>query len=429
MSSDIAISIQNVGKCYEMYAEPHHRLFQTLTMGRKNFYKEFWALRDISFEVKKGECIGIIGRNGCGKSTLLQIIAGTLRPTTGSVTVNGRIAALLELGSGFNPEFTGRENVYMNGTVLGLSHKEIDEKFDDIAAFADIGEFIEQPVKIYSSGMMVRLAFAVNVHIDANILIIDEALAVGDIAFQAKCFKKLKSIQEQGVSIIFVTHDLSSIVNFCKKAILLENSQIFASGYPNDVIEIFRKLLSYNDKGSSSIVKSFDCGNRECDFHSQEELKRNFLLNPNVKEYGNRKAQIIDWAIINESNIPTNILNSGETFVILIKIRFNKDLAAPCVGFFLKDIKGLEITGTNTEYMGQPLFDMKAGSTLTLRFTQKISFAPGYYLLNLGCSETLPTGELVAYHRIYDLLIISVLMTQRFVGLINPESTFTVTRQ
>ncbi len=256
MSSNIAISVKNIGKCYEMYAKPHHRLFQTLHRGKKQFYKEFWALQNISLEVKKGECIGIIGRNGCGKSTLLQIIAETLAPTTGGVEVNGRVAALLELGSGFNPEFTGRENVYMNGTVLGLSRKEIDEKFADIEAFADIGEFINQPIKIYSSGMKLRLAFAVQTFVDPDILIVDEALAVGDAAFQMKCTNRMRKMIDNGVTILFVSHSMQSIRTFCSRAIWLENGKMIASGDSPDITSRYlEKLYSGEVKSLEKKVK------------------------------------------------------------------------------------------------------------------------------------------------------------------------------
>lgn len=223
MSSEIAIRVESLSKCYQIYDQPRDRLKQFVLprlkrlagLPPKQYYHEFWALKDVSFEVKKGETVGIIGRNGSGKSTLLQMICGTLSPTSGSVTTHGRIAALLELGSGFNPEFTGRENVYMNASVLGLTKDEIDARFDEIAAFADIGEFIEQPVKIYSSGMMVRLAFAVQAQVEPNIMIVDEALAVGDAKFQAKCFERLKKLKESGTSILLVTHSTEQIVTHC----------------------------------------------------------------------------------------------------------------------------------------------------------------------------------------------------------------------
>lgn len=233
-SSDIAIRVQNLSKCYPIYDAPRDRLKQFVVprlqglVGRKTakqYFREFWALRDVSFEVKKGETVGIIGRNGSGKSTLLQIICGTLNPTKGGVETRGRIAALLELGAGFNPEFTGRENVYLNAAVLGLSNEEIDTRFDEIAAFADIGDFIERPVKTYSSGMMVRLAFAVAIHVDPEILIVDEALSVGDAYFQAKCAHRIRSIISKGVTVLFVSHDTASVKSLCSRAILLDSGR------------------------------------------------------------------------------------------------------------------------------------------------------------------------------------------------------------
>lgn len=257
--NDIALSVRDVSKCFEMYEKPVHRLFQTLCAGKKKFYKEFWALKDVNFDVRKGECIGIIGRNGAGKSTLLQIITGTLSSTTGEVSVNGRVAALLELGSGFNPEFTGRENVYLNGTILGLKRREIDERFDEIVAFADIGEFIDQPVKTYSSGMMVRLAFAVNVFVDPEVLIVDEALAVGDTAFQRKCFMRMDALREKGVTLILVTHDTSAVKERCDRAIYLKNHTVQSIGPADDVVAEYMRDL-FPDEGGFVDSESDDAG-------------------------------------------------------------------------------------------------------------------------------------------------------------------------
>lgn len=248
---DIAIRVSNLSKCYQIYDTPRDRLKQfilprlqrTLSLQPRQYYREFWALKDVSFEVKKGEAVGIIGHNGSGKSTLLQMICGTLNPSSGSIQTHGRIAALLELGSGFNPEFTGRENVYMNASVLGLCKEEIDQRFDDIAAFADIGEFIEQPVKIYSSGMMVRLAFAVQAQVEPDILIVDEALAVGDAKFQAKCFERLKQLKEQGTSILLVTHASEQIVTHANQALLLNSGDVICYGEPRDVVNQYMDLL------------------------------------------------------------------------------------------------------------------------------------------------------------------------------------------
>ncbi len=237
------MSVRDVGKCHEIYARPIDRLRQTLHRGRRQFYREFWALRHVSFDVVRGDSIGIIGRNGSGKSTLLQIIAGTLRPTEGEVTVRGRVAALLELGSGFNPEFTGRENVYLNGAILGLSRRQIEERFDEIAAFADIGQFIEQPVKTYSTGMVVRLAFSVQALLEPDILIIDEALAVGDMAFQFKCINHMKRLLEKGTSVILVSHDIQSVRMFCERAVWLCDGQVGMEGGPLKVTAAYMRHL------------------------------------------------------------------------------------------------------------------------------------------------------------------------------------------
>lgn len=240
MSSDIAVKVENLSKCFHIYDRPRDRLLQMFARGRKQYYREFWALKDVSFEIKKGETVGIIGRNGSGKSTLLQIICGTLSPTSGTVEIQGRVAALLELGSGFNPEFTGRENVYMNAAVLGLSKEEVNLRFDEIEAFADIGEFIEQPVKTYSSGMMVRLAFSVAVHVKPDILIVDEALAVGDIVFQMKCLDKMEEIRSRGTTILFVSHSQEQVKRFCTSAVWLEHGVVQQIGESNYVSDQYR---------------------------------------------------------------------------------------------------------------------------------------------------------------------------------------------
>ncbi|ANB61926.1 ABC transporter ATP-binding protein [Anoxybacteroides amylolyticum] len=243
MSSDIAIKVENLSKIYQIYDRPINRLKQSLLRGRRKYYREFTALNNVSFQIRKGETVGIIGRNGSGKSTLLQILAGTLTPTSGSVEVNGRVAALLELGSGFNPEFTGRENVYMNGAILGISKEEMDRRFNEIAEFADIGDFIDQPVKTYSSGMYVRLAFSIAINVDADILIVDEALAVGDIKFQIKCIDKMKEIKNKGTTILFVSHSGEQVKRFCDRAIWLQNGNVRHIGSSSEVVNQYEDSL------------------------------------------------------------------------------------------------------------------------------------------------------------------------------------------
>jgi lipopolysaccharide transport system ATP-binding protein len=269
-SNDIAIRVTNLSKCYQIYDAPHDRLKQFMlprirrfiSKKPKQYFREFWALKDVSFEVKKGETVGIIGRNGSGKSTLLQMICGTLNPTSGSIQTNGRIAALLELGAGFNPDFTGRENVYMNAAVLGLSPAEVDLRFEEITAFAGIGEFIDQPVKTYSSGMSVRLAFAISVCVEPDILIVDEALAVGDAAFQFKCLERLQSLTQSGTTLLFVSHDMSMVKNFCQSAIYLQSGRERAQGSPDEIAELYFMDIRDEQKRNQSqgqrvTVKSF----------------------------------------------------------------------------------------------------------------------------------------------------------------------------
>ncbi len=248
MSSSAIISLSEISKCYQIYESPRDRLMQMLLRGRKKLYREFWALRGVSFDVAKGEAVGILGRNGSGKSTLLQIIAGTLAPTSGKVEVGGVITALLELGSGFNPDFTGRENVYLNGSILGLSMEDMDEKFDKIASFADIGEFLDQPVKTYSSGMYVRLAFAVQACVDPQVLIVDEALSVGDEKFQRKCFDHIEKLRSDGCSILLVTHATATVEKFCQKAILLHKGAVHGIGPAKDIVDQYHALLYSDDK-------------------------------------------------------------------------------------------------------------------------------------------------------------------------------------
>lgn len=295
MEDDVVLSVRNVSKCFEMYEKPVHRLYQTLFAGHKRFYKEFWALRDISFDVHRGECIGIIGRNGAGKSTLLQIITGTLAPTTGEVKLKGRVAALLELGSGFNPEFTGRENVYLNGSILGLTREEIDARYDEILAFADIGEFIDQPVKTYSSGMMVRLAFAVQVMVDPDVLIVDEALAVGDAAFQRKCYARMDALQARGVTILLVTHDMETVKQRCNRAILLTSGRTMFDGNALEAVFQYMRQLFPEETAAALVLP------KESVFAGEEKEVSNtdYVLHVPVSaegalRYGTKGARVVN---------------------------------------------------------------------------------------------------------------------------------------
>lgn len=424
-SDDIAISVKNLSKCFQVYETPRDRLKQFVLprlhrfsgKSPKQYYREFWALKDVSFEIKKGETVGIIGRNGSGKSTLLQMICGTLTPTSGGIQTNGRIAALLELGSGFNPEFTGRENVYMNAAVLGLTTEEVDEKFDDIVAFADIGDFIEQPVKIYSSGMLVRLAFSVVAHINPDILVVDEALAVGDYLFQQKCYKRIDELQTKGCSILLVTHDLSSIVQFCSKGYVFQNGQLVGGGSAKEAVNLYKSLSTSRNQEALAVTGGVE--------GILSTFKSSYPINPAVQDYGDKIVEIYDWAVLDEvGNILTTI-NSELFTEILLRIRFNRDCVNPIVGYFFTDKQGREVVGTNTWFAHSPLGSRSESECVEVRFKQTLGLSSGEYSLNLGCSEYL-NDQLVAHHRLYDLCIFQVFRLHQNVGFYLPPTNIEI---
>lgn len=374
MGENIAISLKNVSKNFKQYARPVDRLKELLFPG-KSYAKEFWALKDISFDIIKGETMGIIGRNGAGKSTLLQIICGTLTPTSGYVRVDGRVAALLELGAGFNPEFTGRENVYINGAIMGLSRQEVDERFDKIAAFADIGDFINQPVKTYSSGMYVRLAFAAAIHVNPGILIVDEALAVGDMFFQAKCMARMKQMMDTGVTVLFVSHDIGSVKSLCQRAVFLEHGQLTTIGKASEVVEIY--LSTIRNEANQELKKQFSLVEKNS--HDKELLEERLesLYNSNFEilvktdgevkfadgayRYGDGGAKILDIKILNHLHEWTDQVEYKEDFYIQASILFENNFDTFCIGYLIKDLKGIEILGTTTTTENINMPPVKAG--------------------------------------------------------------------
>ena len=379
-SNDIAIRVENLSKCYEIYPNPHDRLKQFVmprfqrSVGRepKQYFREFWALKDVSFEVKKGETVGIIGRNGSGKSTLLQMICGTLNPSSGSIQTHGRIAALLELGSGFNPEFTGRENVYMNAAVLGLSNEEIDSRFDEIAAFADIGEFIEQPVKTYSSGMMVRLAFSVSINVAPDILIIDEALAVGDGAFQLKCMTWLKTLQENGTTIIFVSHDLSSIARLCTSAYILEYGVKLPTESVFDSIRTYERLLKIKDSPDSKKAKGI-----------RHPLKQIYLESEYFPDFlGTQEAVICEVNMCGANDQVQEVFESGDSVNLSLRIFSEREFSRVIIGFGLRSPQGVQVIGGNSLYAGHTISLSRGESYFKLSFL--LNIVANEYFLNIG---------------------------------------------
>ena len=436
MFSDIAIKVENLSKCYEVYDTPRDRLKQFIfprmqsvvrIVERQNYFREFWALRNVNFEVKKGETVGIIGCNGSGKSTLLQMICGTLNPTSGSINTKGRIAALLELGSGFNPEFTGRENVYLNGAVLGLSNKEIDERFDDIADFADIGEFIERPVKTYSSGMTVRLAFAVQAMVDPDILVVDEALAVGDEKFQRKCFARLEELKSKGSSILFVSHSSASIVELCDRTLLLDHGNQLVFGDSPSVVRIYQKILYASIDSRERFIRELladEISSHNQDVNIEEknecsnitiktEAKKNKLndaydpgLIPETTTiYPSQGAIINEIRIINNNNEVVNILQSSNTYDFIVSGHFLKDFSGIYFGIHIKSVSGIEITGQRFPQEGLYLENVRAGQDFEMKFTFRMDLLPGVYFSGGGIwSSTEPHCA----HRIVDAIMFRV---------------------
>ncbi len=397
------ISVRGVGKSYHMYERPSHRLWQALLGKYRSFYRDFWALQGVSFEVRRGETIGIVGRNGSGKSTLLQMIAGTLTPTQGEIKVDGRVAALLELGSGFNPEFTGRENVYLNATILGLRRDQIDARMQGILEFADIGEFIDQPVRSYSSGMSVRLAFAVIVHVDADILIIDEALAVGDAFFSQKCMRFLRGFQRHG-TLLFVSHDAAAVTNLCERAIWLESGQMKLAGTSQEVIEAYmteQHVASRRSVGEQVVVKgraarmlAGDIRDARLDGMREHGISNRIVLfefDPgNVgSEFGARGARITDVRLLDGEGNRLALLEGGELVRLEIAVELLQSLQDLIVGFYVKDRLGQRLFGDNTyfTYRGDPLSG-KEGQVLRAGFTFRMPIMPsGSYMVDVAVAS------------------------------------------
>lgn len=407
--SEIAIQVKHLDKMYKLYNKPSDRLRETL--GLKVPVREHYALRDVNFQVERGETVGIIGTNGSGKSTILKIITGVLNPTAGEVTVNGRISALLELGAGFNMEYTGIENIYLNGTMMGFSREEVDARLQDILDFADIGDFVYQPVKAYSSGMFVRLAFAVAINIDPEILIVDEALSVGDVFFQAKCYRKFEEFKKMGRTILFVSHDLSSISRYCDRVILLNKGVKMEEGSPKQMVDMYKQLLVGQDPAKAEENKETQ----------KENWSEQFQVNPNMLEYGSKLAEIVDFAVLDEKGLCTNTIEKGSSFQIKMKVVFHESIQEPIMAYTFKDIKGTEITGTNTLFEKMAVEHSEAGDTCIVTFRQDMSLQGGEYLLSFGCTGY-KDGEFTVFHRLYDACNITVVSNKNTVGFYDMNS-------
>ena len=437
-NNEYAIQVQDVSKIYKLYDKPIDRLKESLSLTHKNYHKDFFALSDISFNVKKGETVGIIGTNGSGKSTILKIITGVLTPTSGQVRVSGVISALLELGAGFNMDYTGIENIYMNGTMMGFSKKQMDEKLPDILEFADIGDFVYQPVKTYSSGMFVRLAFALSINVEPEILIVDEALSVGDVFFQSKCYRRMEEIRKNGTTILMVTHDMGSVIKYCDRVVLLNKGHYVAEGAPGKMVDLYKKILANQmddleeellemndfsggmDNGAETKDNVPEKNIEEKTVHSGL-MKDKITINPNRTEYGNGKAEIYDLGMFDERGNLTNLLLKGEYFTIKEKIRFHDSIQAPIFTYTIKDKKGADLTGTNTMFGGAEIRPVKNGDEYEVNFRQKMTLQGGEYLLSMSCTG-FEQGEHTVYHRLYDVANITVISNKNTVGVYDMES-------
>ena len=440
MSEDIAIRIEHLTKIYKLYDSPQDRLKESLHPLRKKYHHDFYALNDVNFEVKKGETVGIVGRNGSGKSTLLKVITGVLTPSSGSATVTGKVSALLELGAGFNPELSGIENVYFSSTLMGYSKEETDARLDDILSFADIGEFVYQPVKTYSSGMFVRLAFASAISVEPDILIVDEALSVGDARFQLKCFKTLNRIQENGKTILFVSHDLGSVKRMCTHALLLEQGQIVMQGIPNDVANIYSKLMAENG-GLEAIKEDIDLLKQDTpqcieeeqpadmqppipDLH--EEQARILLMDErlhqqisgNEYKYGGESGVIEAIVVTDDQDCPKTVFTTGDRFKVHFVAHAFEDIYEPIYAMTIKDVRGQEIYGTNTLFVNQPTQDVITDQRVKITFDQNINIMPGEYFISLGWTRFVGT-DLIVIHRRYEAIKFDVVGKDNSFGIAN----------
>lgn len=430
-----AIEVKDVTKIYRLYDKPIDRLKESLNFKHKSYHKDFYALNKLSFQVEKGQTVGIIGTNGSGKSTILKIITGVLTPTTGEVKVDGKISALLELGAGFNMDYTGIENIYMNGTMMGYTKKEMDDKLQDILDFADIGDFVYQPVKTYSSGMFVRLAFALNINVDPEILIVDEALSVGDVFFQAKCYRKMEEIRQKGTTILMVTHDMGSIIKYCDKVVLLNKGEFIAEGEPGRMVDLYKKILANQmDSLQEELDNDFSGGieiegaerkvlssKEAAKAHNSGLMKEKITINSNRTEYGDGRAEIFDLGLFDARGNLTNLLIKGEMFTIKERIRFNAPLQNPIFTYTIKDKKGTDLSGTNTMYEGADIKPVEPGDVYDVSFTQKMTLQGGEYLLSMSCTG-FEGEEHVVYHRLYDVANITVISNKNTVGVYDMES-------
>lgn len=392
-----AISLKGIGKSYRVYPSRRHRLKELMSFGKKTHSHDFWALQDVSFDIEPGTTLGILGRNGAGKSTLLKVISGVLQPTTGSVEVNGRLAALFGVGAGFNPEFTGRENVFLNGAIMGIPEAVMRERFDQVASFAEIGEFIDRPVKTYSSGMYVRLAFATAIHVDPEILLVDEALAVGDIAFQHRCLRKIKELQSQGVTILFVSHDLGAVKSLCDQAALVVGGRVVELGEPGDIVKRYTALVM-GESEERAVPQAEPIG---------------------AFRHGDGRARITEVAIVGEDGLSREAFQSTEPVKLRVGIEAKGDIAEPVVGFMLRNRLGVDVYGTNTDKLHLELPPLAGGEHVTVEYAFPMNLLDGVY----SATVAVHSSDLTSHDWIDEALYFEVVGAPEALGLANLQAT------
>jgi lipopolysaccharide transport system ATP-binding protein len=438
--ADIAVRLVGISKKYRLYKSRAERFYELLHPLKRTYHREHWSLRDINLTVRRGTTLGIVGRNGSGKSTLLQIICSVISPTGGTCEVNGRVAALLELGAGFNPELTGRENAVTNGLIMGLSKREVDERIEQIRDFADIGEYFDQPVKTYSSGMFMRVAFATAVHVEPDILIIDEAMAVGDISFQEKCFRKIREFKQRGTTILYVTHDRASVTYFCDEAILLHDGALIEVGDPDRIINLYTDILTTgvisdpvlkpereevsNDVAAappstgnavSAEVAEFLAGNG-----GDDRCPANPLYNHNEYRFGKGGAAILDFLVVQDERINPGNIRSRSVVDLYVKVRFDRDFPAPIVGFTITNAQGVIIYGTHSKWLGHAIPPASAGEVRNFRFRLRLSVSVGPCFIELAVAAS---QDDVADVR-SKMVILDVMRDRMMIGLANLETQF-----
>ncbi len=434
----IAIKISHVTKTYKLYDKPADRLKESLHPFKKKYHRTFNAVKDVTLEIHRGETVGIIGKNGSGKSTLLKMVTGVLTPTSGTIQVEGKVSALLELGAGFNPEYTGIENIYLNGTIMGYSKEQMDRKLDGILAFADIGDFVHQPVKMYSSGMFARLAFAVAINVDPDILIVDEALSVGDVSFQNKCYRKFESLRENGKTILFVTHSLDLITRYCDQAFLILEGEVVAQGAPKEVVNIYTRMMTSSKSIESGDKQKLQFEN--VNFNSEANWDESFFsqgplenfhnrrtYNKNEYRWGDGRATVLDYLLMTDNEQDPVLIQSNQNIDLYVKYLFHQDVDHLICGVVLKTLDGMVIFEYNTRLVGLKLDARKPGDILIVKFSFPVRLNANSYFISVGCSEDLrDTGRDVAIDRRMDSIILSVSHPLNFSGIIDSGIQFDV---